>query len=165
MSPEYKRKPANQDEIKLYCLVGEALCMVQHLEDALSHSITLKRDVKKPYSMPLIKANELLEGYRFYTLGRAISLAKKEGIYTESLLQNLEIFLSERNWLVHKCMPQNREDVYFETSKNRLFHKIKSITEQAQILLQFIEADLIDFSSSNGLDMSGIKAVMQKYYE
>ena len=55
MPSEYKKKSANQDEINLYCLVGEALCMVQHLEDALSHSITLKKDVKKPYSMPLKK--------------------------------------------------------------------------------------------------------------
>jgi hypothetical protein len=165
VSLKYKMKPANQDEIKLYCLVGEALCMVQHLEDALSHSITLKKEVKKPYSMPIKKANEFLEKYRFYTLGQAIKLAKKEGKYTGLLLQELEIFLSERNWLVHKCMPQNRNDMYSETSKNRLFHKIKNITEQAQALLQRIEEELINFSSSNDLDMSGVRAAIQKYYE
>lgn len=165
MSLEYKMKPANQDEIKLYCLIGEALCMVQHLEDVLSHSITLKKDVKIPFSMPLKKANELLEEYHFYTLGQAIKLVKKEGIYPESLLQNLDIFLLERNWLVHKCMRQNRDDMYSETSMHNLFHRIKNITEKAHTLLQSIEADLIDFSSSNGLDMSGVRAVMQKYYE
>ena len=92
ISHKYSKKPANQDEIKLYCLIGEALCMVQHLEDALSHSITLKKDVKTPYSMPLKKANELLEGYRFYTLGQAIKLAKKEILYPEPLKQNLDFF-------------------------------------------------------------------------
>jgi hypothetical protein len=165
MSSKYKMKHANQDEIKLYCLVGEALCMVQPIEDALSHSITLKKDVKKPYSMPLKKANELLEGYRFKTLGQAIKLAKKEGIYPESLVQNLEFFLSERNWLVHKCMHQNRDDMNSETSKQKLLYKIKNITEKAQTLLQCIEEELIDFSSLNGLDMSGVLAVMQKHYE
>ncbi|HAU0839839.1 TPA: hypothetical protein ACT9A3_002995 [Legionella pneumophila] len=162
---KYKRKPASQDEINLYCLVGEALCMVQYLEDILSHSITLKKEVKKPLSMPVQKANEFLEEYRKYTLGRAIKLAKKEGIYSEELQQSLDNFLSERNWLVHKCMPQNREDMYSETNKFKLFHKIKSITENAHILLESIETDLINCSLSNGLDMSNVKAVIQQYYE
>tara|TARA_B100000949_G_C14169837_1_gene402810 strand:+ start:525 stop:941 length:417 start_codon:yes stop_codon:yes gene_type:complete len=136
MSHEYKMKPANLDEINLYCLIGEALWMVQHLEDALSHSITLKKEVKKPYSMPLKKANELLEKYRFYTLGKAISLAKREAMYSESLLQDLGLFLSERNWLVHKCMSQNRDDMYSGTGKHKLFHRIKNVTEEALILLR-----------------------------
>lgn len=162
MSYEYKKKPANRDEINLYCLIGEALCMVQHLEDALSHSITLKKEVKKPYSMPLKKANELLEKYRFYTLGQAINLAKKEIIYPESLLQDLGIFLSERNWLVHKCMLQNRDDMYSGTDKHKLFHRIKNVTEKARILLQSVEMDLMDFSLLNGFDMSGVRAAMQR---
>lgn len=165
MSYSYKKKPANQDEINLYCLIGEALCMVQHLEDALSHSITLKKEVKKPYSMPLKKANELLEKYRFYTLGQAIKLAKKETMYPESLLQDLSLFLSERNWLVHKCMPQNRDDMYSGTGRHKLFHRIKNVTEEARMLLQSIETDLIDFSSLNGLDMSGVQAAIHKHYE
>lgn len=162
---EYKKKPANQDEINLYCLVGEALCMVQHLEDALSHSITLKKEVKKPYSMHLNKANELLEKYRFYTLGKAINLARKEAIYPESLFQDLEVLLTERNWLVHKCMSQNRDDMYSEVGKNKLFLKIKNITEMARMLLQSIEKDLMDFSSLNGLDMAGVRSAIQKHYE
>lgn len=164
-SHKHTRKPANRDEINLYCLVGEALCMVQHLEDALSHSVTLKKEVKKPYSMPLKKANEILEKYRFYTLGQAIKLAKKENIYPESLLQDLDVFLSERNWLVHKCMPLNREDMYSDAGKHKLFHRIKNVTDNARILLQSIEMDLIDFSSLNGLDMSGVQVAMQKHYE
>ncbi|CEG55698.1 hypothetical protein [Legionella fallonii] len=97
-------KPASQDEITLYCLMGEALCMVQHLKDAISHSITLTRDVKKLRSIPFEMANKHLDKYHSYTLGQAINLAKKEGIYPESLQQTLDNFLLERNWLVHKCM-------------------------------------------------------------
>jgi len=42
IKPEYKKKPGNQDEFTRYCLVGEALCMVQHLEEVLSDTIILK---------------------------------------------------------------------------------------------------------------------------
>jgi len=35
----------------LYGILGEALGRIQLLEDALSHSITLKKDVKTPFSM------------------------------------------------------------------------------------------------------------------
>lgn len=35
-------KPASQDEVALYCYMGEAVCMIQHVEAALSTAITLK---------------------------------------------------------------------------------------------------------------------------
>lgn len=55
--------------------------------------------------------------------------------------------------------------MYSVTSKHAFFHKIKNITEKAYGLLQSVETDLIDFSSSNDLDMSGVKTAIQKYYE
>jgi hypothetical protein len=48
---QYEKKSAFQNEINLYCLIGEAVCMVQVLEDALSTLITLKKEVKKPFSI------------------------------------------------------------------------------------------------------------------
>ena len=42
--------PLRKDIASLYCLIGEAVCMIQHLEGALSHSITLKKDVKYPHT-------------------------------------------------------------------------------------------------------------------
>ncbi|HAU1059750.1 TPA: hypothetical protein F8V25_13610 [Legionella pneumophila] len=85
MSPKSRIRPATSDEVNLYSLIGESLCTIQFLEDALNHSIILKNDVKTPYSVSLKKANELLDGYRTYTLGRAVKLAKKKGLYHESL--------------------------------------------------------------------------------
>lgn len=164
MSPNSRIRPANSDEVNLYSLIGEALCTIQFLEDALNHSIILKNDVKKPYSVPLKKANELLDGYRTYTLGRAVKLAKKKGLYHESLQHELELFLLERNWLVHKSMHQIISG-YSERGNYRFFEKIKGITEQAHSLTLSLERDLIEFSISKGLDMSHIQAFMREHYE
>jgi hypothetical protein len=40
----------------------------------------------------------------------------------------------------------------------------KTITTQAQKLLQLIEEDLIEFSEANGVDMSRVRAEINKHY-
>ena len=99
-------KPANQAEIALYCLMGEALCIIQELEEALSHSITLK----KHSAVTKERADEILNEQRSYTLGKAIKLAGKEKLYLLPLQNDLEDFNQKRNWLVHKAMFESRDD-------------------------------------------------------
>ena len=153
-------KPASQDEISLFCFVGEALCSVQHIEDALSHSIVLKKEKKCNKA----EADHLLKNYRSYTLGKAINIAKRAGLYSEQLQQELEAFLSERNWLVHKSIAQNRDDWDLNVSRDQLFRRVKAITNQAQRLQILIEEDLMNFSEANGVDMSRVRSEMKKYY-
>lgn len=105
MSEQYSKKPASQNEINLYYLIGEAVCMVQILEDALSTSITLKKEVKKHGTIPLEAANKQREKYRSYTLGNTINLIRNENLFSESLQESLKNFVLERNWLIHKFMP------------------------------------------------------------
>jgi hypothetical protein len=160
MSEQHKEKSASQNEINLYCLIGEAVCMVQILEDALSVSITLKREVKKPGAIPLIEANKVREKYRSYTLGRAIKITKEAKILPKPLQEALENFVSERNWLIHKSL-QNENEALSESNKR----KIKSTCEKARALLESVETDLMQYSSSVGVDMSGVRAIIQKHYE
>ena len=160
MLEQYEKKPASQNEINFYCLIGEAVCMVQILEDALSTSITLKKEVKKPGAIPLEVANKLREKYRSYTLGSAIKLTRKENILPKPLQEALENFVWERNWLIHKSI-QNEKEALSESNKRR----IKSICEMARVLLASVEADLMRYSSSVGVDMSEVRAAIQKHYE
>lgn len=160
MSQKYKFKQASQPELMLYCLVGEAVCYVQHVEDALSHSIVLKKT--KPKTK--LEADQLLAKHRTETLGSAISIAEKECLYPESLQQALNKFLSERNWLIHKSIAQNRDEWDLNISRDKLMARIKSITTQAQELIQLIEEDLIVFSENNGVDMTRVKDEINKHY-
>ena len=160
MSDNYRYKPASQQELSLYCFVGESVCAIQHVEDALSHSIVLKKLKRRIKS----EADQLLEKHRSYTLGKAIKLAEQERLYSESLQQELREILSERNWLIHKSIAQGRGEWDLNISREQLFCRVKAITTHAQKLLHMIEEDLLDFSEANGVDMTRVRAEITKHY-
>lgn len=161
---QYKQKPANQDQITLYHLVGEAVCMVQILEEAICYSITLKKDVKEPYCLPFKKAEESLKKYDSRPLGIAIKIAREASIFAEKLQQTLDEFLLERNWLVHKCV-KNMDEAYFLLNRDNLLQRIKTISQKANILQNSISKDLMEYSSSVGLDMSNVRTAIRKHYK
>lgn len=142
--------PANKNEIDLYCFLGEALLKTQVVEQALSHSITLKMNPDETKE----RADEFLKQTQSYTLGKAIKIAIEEKLYNLSLQDELNAFLQQRNWLVHKVICGNEEDLNAGNIKKELFHKIKSISDKAESIQRLIEYDLIDFCSSKGKDMS-----------
>ncbi|HLK27934.1 MAG TPA: hypothetical protein VKT28_05090 [Puia sp.] len=152
-----KKILANQDEITLYCFVGEALWKIQIVEQALSHSITLKMNPAATKE----RADEFLKQHQRYTLGTAIKVAIKEKLYHPSLLDELNAFLDKRNWLVHKAMPESQHGLNWENKKEELFQKIKSISDRAEIIQREIEYDMISFCFSNGKDMSKILSLLK----
>jgi hypothetical protein len=160
MSQNSRFKQASEQEITLYCLAGEALCAVQHVEDALSHSIVIKKT--RPEEKK--EADSLLDKHRSYTLGKAIKIASQECLYTESLQDELDDFLSKRNWLIHKSIAQSRREWDLNVSRDKLMDRIKAITFQAHSLLRLIVEDLMQFAEENGADMSRVKAEISKYY-
>ncbi len=160
MRENYRFKQASEQELTLYCIAGEALCAIQHVEDALSHSIVIKKtrpELKK-------EADNLLDKHRSYTLGKAIKIARQECLYTETLMQELDDFLAKRNWLIHKSIAQNRREWDLNVSRDKLMASIKAITIQAHNLQRLIEEDLMQFAEDNGVDMSRVKAEISKYY-
>lgn len=142
--------PANNDEINLYCFLGEALLKTQMVEQALNHSITLKMNPAETKE----RAEEFLKQNQSYTLGHAIKIAIKEKLYNSSLQEVLNDFLQQRNWLVHKVICGNEEDLNAGNIKEELFHKIKFVSDKAESIQREIEYDLIDFCSSQGKNMS-----------
>jgi len=153
-----------QDIASLYCLIGEAVCMIQHLEGALSHSITLKKDVKCPHTFAKDMADKFLKQNQRYTLGRAIQLASEKKLYPETLFSELRAFLNKRNWLIHSFVSNNMDDMHTTPNRVQLFLRIKDISSKARELQQAIENDLIEFSESVGVDMSRVRAVMEQLY-
>jgi TnpA family transposase len=88
MKGNIKKIPATQDEITLYCFVGEAIWKIQIVEQALSHSITLKMNPTATKE----RADEFLKQHQSYTLGTAIKVAIKEKLYNSSLQDELNAF-------------------------------------------------------------------------
>lgn len=58
MANNFGTVPTNHDVTDTYLLIGEAICMVQHLEGALSVLITLKKDVRYPCSVSKKEADD-----------------------------------------------------------------------------------------------------------
>ncbi len=157
---KYRFKKASQKEIHFYTLLGESLCAVQILEDALSHSIVIKKtepDQKK-------KADNLLKKQRSYTFGRALSIVKKELLLPKPLENELSELLKERNWLIHKSITDNKKDYRTDSYFNQLFERIKAIASKAQRLQVSIELDLIEHTEKKGINMANVKNDMDKHY-
>lgn len=161
MNKEFRTKTASKEEINLYIFVGEALSMTQHLEDCLSHSIIIKRE---PRNTSRMQANGILEKYRTYTLGKAVNLAKVESLFSESIQKELKDFLTERNWLVHRSIAHNRDDLAVLSKRNSLIKRVKLITDKAMAIIRLLEEDLMDYCSSNGADMSKVREAIKLHY-
>ncbi|HMU78581.1 MAG TPA: hypothetical protein PK325_04470 [Cyclobacteriaceae bacterium] len=149
--------PANENEITLYCLVGEAIWKIQAVEQALSCSITLKMNPAATKE----QADKVLKQHQSYTLGMAVNIASREKLYESSLQDELYTFLNLRNWLVHKAMAESHHDKNWENEKEELFGKIKSISDKAESIQHKIEYDMISFCSSKGKDMSKILELLK----
>jgi hypothetical protein len=151
-------KPASKQERSLYLLIGESVCAIQHVEDALSHSLTLKMERPRLKSA----AEQILEKNHAYTLGAAIKVAKQSNLYHDSILRGLGELLSERNWLIHRSIAQGRDKWDLNIDREKLMKRIKNITVQSQRSMEEIEMDLIEFSEKNGVDMSRVRAEIKR---
>lgn len=149
--------PANNKEINLYSFLGEALLKTQMVEQALSHSITLKMNSVETKE----RADEFLKQNQRYTLGNAIKIGIKEELLNLSLQNELKAFLQQRNWLVHKVIIGNEDDFNAGNIKEELLHRIKDISDKAESIKYVIEYDLIDFCSSKGKNMSETLALLK----
>lgn len=160
MKKNLVEKPASQDEIALYCFIGEALCKIQNVEQAVSHSITLKTHSTANKE----EADNALNKHQSYTLGKAIKLVQEQQLYPISLQEDLNSFLKVRNWLVHKAIFEFRDGLYIDSKRNKLFQKIKMISSDAYNIQHTIELDMVNFCTSKGREMSKVLAIINERY-
>lgn len=126
--------PANQEQIWLYTRIGEAVCQIQILEQALSRCLTIKLNPDAKES----EADVFLSRQQRNTFGRVVTLAGEKGAYPEELQKALKELLDQRNWLVHHAMRDSQKGNRIIV-KDSLLHKIKSITDKAERLQQLLE--------------------------
>jgi hypothetical protein len=136
--------------------------MIQELESALSHSITLKKNYT---ASKKLADDALIKHHEGHTLGNAIKLAEAGNLYPLPLQKDLSEFNKKRNWLIHKAIFETRDDPYLDPRKHNLFQKIKSIADDARRLQHEIELDMVVFCTSRGKDMSNVLAVIEERYK
>lgn len=152
------RRQINDDELyTLYALIGKSIWHLQNLEDALHTYITIKRDIKVRGSIPPEKAMELLEKNRGKVLGASIKDAKEGQIFSPLLQERLEKFKEERNWLVHRSVHQNGDDLYVDALRYVLMERIEAFSDEAIELQKLISQESEDFVVSQGVSKKWIE--------
>lgn len=128
------------------------------MEDGISHSITIKKNA----TATRVEADEALEEQPRYTLGKAVHLADREGLFPARLQNQLKDFYHRRNWLIHQSMleyltarTQNKETI-------TMTKKIKAIANDVEVSMLAIERDMIKYFESNGRDMSKVHAALEE---
>jgi hypothetical protein len=140
------RRQINAEELNvLFTLIGEGIWHLQYLEDALHTYITVKRDVKVRGSMPPEQAEAILKKHRARTLGVSSRISREAQILSPSLQEMLDNFKEERDWLVHRCVHQHREDLYINDKRNELIRRIKRFSEEAKKIQKLIAKELEDY--------------------
>lgn len=162
---EQRRGPNPEEVAILFNLVGQSVWYLQHLEDALSTSIAMKRDIKMRGSVSEAKMHEILRKHRRRTLGDSVNVAKKAKIYAENIQNRLDDFLKERNWLIHRLIHENGDDMNLNDKREKLFLRVEMFVDEAKNLQKEIGEDLINFAASQGVSPAWVEAYAQEQFD
>lgn len=149
-----ERRPPFGDEVgALYALIGEAVWHLQHVEDTLSVALAIKLDLKDAAlgSISQDQADTILEKRRRPTLGVAVGLAREKTIFSQQLQRSLETFLDERNWLIHRLVYQNADDMNINSRREWLLARVGRLSTEARRMQSLIGDELMQFMNDKGI--------------
>lgn len=135
----------------LYRLIGKGIWHLQHLEDALSTCITVKHDVKESGPMGAAEAEAVLAKRRRHTLGTALRIAREEQLLSESVLERMQSFKEERDWLVHRSLHESGDSLQQDEETLLLFDRLEAFSAEALALQCAIGEELQRFVLSRGI--------------
>jgi len=151
------RRQINEDELGLFfSLIGQGIWYLQHVENALVTCLTVKGELKKPGSIEKDEAERILSKHRKNTLGTSIRIAEKKGVLSPELMNALRKFKNERDWLVHRSMAENGDDLYTDAGREGVLMRLYAFSEEAQALQRLVAKELEDYVVANGVSRQWI---------
>ena len=151
------RRQISGEELQVFFkLIGSGIWYLQHVEDVLSAYITVKAEIKERGGTTAENAHRLLSKHRRNTLGTSIRIAKDRQVLHPELLAMLETFKVERDWLVHRSMDENGDDLYLNSDRSKLLRRLSKFSEDARRLQGLIAQELEDFVVSKGVSREWI---------
>lgn len=152
-----ERRSINEDELRVFfALIGQGIWYLQHVESALATCIAVKGEIKEIGSVSQIDGNKILAKHRRNTLGTSIRIAKERGILSDELMRALGVFKEERDWLVHKSMNENGDDLYLGGARHALLTRFEEFSDHARHLQKLIAKELEDYVVSKGISRDWI---------
>ncbi|MGD0199960.1 MAG: hypothetical protein ABSD27_04330 [Bryobacteraceae bacterium] len=142
----------------LYVLTGKGIWLLQHVEDALSTCITVKTGIKARGAMPEAQAEAVLAKHRSHTLGTSLRIAREGQVLSPSLQDRLEKFKEDRDWLVHRSLQEDGDDLYYiDERRHVILNRLAAFSEEAVILQRLIVAELKEFAVAQGVSRERIE--------
>jgi len=134
--------------------VGFAVWQVQELENTAAHYVVVRLRAARGMGKEQGEAaSREVEGLTF---GRLLGELTRAGVVTPALGSRLEALVNERNWLVHRARRETRGVLSSEKQFGRVLQRIRSIADQALVLLRELAPIVEDYVVSTGVDRSFI---------
>lgn len=154
-----QRRQINEQELPVFFgLIGQGIWYLQHVESALTTCLTVMGDIKEVGTVGRQEAEKILARHQRNTLGTSLRLAEEKGVLTQRLMVALREFKKERDWLVHRSMNENGDDLYLNSSRQAIFQRLERFSEQARTLQKLIAQELEDYVVGKGVSKRWIHA-------
>jgi hypothetical protein len=114
------------------------------MEDALHAAIAIKRDVRMRGAKPCDEARAILEKHLINTLGTSLRIARESEVFDDELLVRLAIFKDVRDWLVHRSMRENGNDLHESDARSAVMYRVEGVGEEALVLQNATGNDLVE---------------------
>ena len=113
--------------------MGRALFSIQALEFCLSHYVALLLHKRRD------EAISLLDKSLRKTLGQLIKTLKDNAVpIPDGYETRLDVFVEERNWLVHRLYRENSEHIFSDVKHEIVIKRISALIEEAKSISQTI---------------------------
>ena len=135
--PENMPLPNPQAFQDIHFGVGLALWHIQAFENTLSYFIAII--LKMPPSRAEEEAIRILEKLQSLTLGGLITELRKANSSksVSEFERRMNLFLDERNWLVHRSWLQHHGDVYHVERVPALMQRLEALAKEASELQRY----------------------------
>lgn len=155
-----QRPPAQQEMSAIYQLIGQSICDLQFLEDALNTLLALKIDIKAPGRVEKQDALAALKKHAKGTLGSSLKSLRDHAVMDAAFVERLTKFTEERNWLVHRSLENHSEHLYTEAGHNAARRRLNAFIEEAVEIKCLIINEIALFAQSRGIntDQAALKA-------
>ena len=151
------RNPISEEELRaFFMLIGSGIWYLQHVENALATCIAVKGEIKEIGAVNADAGESLLAKHKRNTLGTSIKNAKNMNVLSAELMDALDKFKSERDWLVHRSLDQDGDGLYLNSGRNALLNRLNEFTKEAKKLQKLIAKELEDFVVSKGVSREWI---------
>lgn len=157
------RRQIFPDELDaLYRSIGKGIWQLQNVEDALHTLLAIRVGMKTPGSVAKERALEILAKYRASTLGTALRLVKENGALSKSLLDRLDAWKIERDWVVHRSVHENGADLYTDEGRQSILSRLDAFFEEGMALQRAVGSELADWVAAHGIDVKKAHALAER---